>query len=68
MLEMYQKLYPKPQNLQELRAPLQMIWADFPQRAVDRAVQGVHERLQACVAAVGAYLELFFCDMHDSIL
>ena len=57
MLEKYQAITPKPKNKVELKVVLEEIWADLPQKPIDRAVTAFRKRLQACVRAEGGHFE-----------
>jgi transposase len=57
MLEKFNKLNPKPKNIEELKRALQEIWDDLPQAAIIKAILGFRKRLQACVTASGGHFE-----------
>jgi hypothetical protein len=57
MLEKFNKLNPKPKNIEELKRVLQEIWDDLPQAAIIKAILGFRKRLQACVKASGEHFE-----------
>lgn len=57
MLEKYRSHQPKPKNKEELKAVLEMIWADLPQAPIDKAILAFRKRLRACVNADGGHFE-----------
>ena len=57
MLERYRIHKPKPQNKTELKAVLEIIWADLPQAPIDKAILAFRKRLRACANADGGHFE-----------
>jgi hypothetical protein len=57
MLERYRVHKPKPRNKAELKAVLEVIWADLPQEPIDKAILAFRKRLRACVKADGGHFE-----------
>ena len=57
MLEKYKDSTPKPTTKDELKVMLERIWADLPQKPIDKAVLTFRKRLHACVAANGGHFE-----------
>jgi inhibitor of nuclear factor kappa-B kinase subunit alpha len=57
MLERYRIHKPKPRNKAELKAVLEVIWADLPQEPIDKAILAFRKRLRACVNADGGHFE-----------
>jgi len=48
----------KPSTIEERRTRLEMIWNDFPQKPVVRAVQNFRKRLQAFMFKADGHFEL----------
>ena len=61
MLEKFNKVNPKPKNIDELKRTLQEIWDNLPQEAISKAILGFRKRLQACVKASGGHFEHLRC-------
>ena len=57
MLEKYRADIPKPSNKTELKIVLEVIWNDFPQEPIKKAVLAFRKRLQACIRADGGRFE-----------
>lgn len=57
MLEQFNKLNPKPQNLPDLKVALQTIWNNLPDETICKSVLSFRNRLSACVKAQGGHFE-----------
>jgi len=57
VLERCRVFTPGPANGAELKSVLEAIWEDLPRGAVDLAVLGFREGLQACIRAGGGRFE-----------
>jgi len=57
MLERYKSFQPKPENINELKKVLQLIWDQLPQDSINKAILSFPKRLQACVKAGGGHFE-----------
>jgi len=57
LLQAFQKLYPKPKTIPELKSALQQIWDDLPQTTINKAVNDFRKRLNKCVSAGGGHFE-----------
>ena len=57
VLEKYEKHTPKPTNIVQLKAALQVIWDSMPLEALQKAVLSYRKRLQACIRSEGGYFE-----------
>jgi len=57
MLERYKSFQPKPENIDELKIVLQLIWDQLPQDSINKAILSFSERLRACVKVGGGHFE-----------
>jgi len=57
MLERYKSFQPKPENIDELKKVLQLIWDQLPQDLVNKAILSFSKRLWACVKTGGGHFE-----------
>ena len=57
MLEKFQKLNPKPQNVSDLKLALQMIWDSLPEETICESVVDLRKQLNACVKEDGGHFE-----------
>jgi len=57
MLERYKSFQPKPENIDELKKVLQLIWDQLPQDSINKAILSLPKRLRACVKASGGHFE-----------
>jgi len=57
MLEHYKSFQPKPENIDQLKKVLQLIWDQLLQDAINKAILSFPKRLQACVKAGGGHFE-----------
>ena len=57
MLEAYNRVNPKPQNIAELKETLKDIWDKLPIDSIGRSLLDVQKRLQACVKAGSGHFE-----------
>jgi len=59
MLEKFQKLNPKPQNVSDLKLALQVIWDSLSEETICKSVVVVdfRKRLNACMKAGGEHFE-----------
>jgi len=49
MLERYKSFQPKPENIDELKKVLQLIWDQLPQDSINKVTLSFPKRLRACV-------------------
>ena len=70
MLERYKLFQTKPENIDELKKVLQLIWDQPPQDSINKAILSFPKRLRACVKAGGAHFEhtLKFCQILVFVL
>jgi len=57
MLERYKLFQPKPENIDELKKVLQLIWDQLPQDSINKAILSFPKTFRACVKAGGGHLE-----------
>jgi len=57
MLHSYERCFPKPTTVTELKTVLQDIWTTLPQQSVDNAVLSFRKRVKACIEAEGGHFE-----------
>jgi len=57
MLERYKSFQPKPENTDELKKVLQLIWDQLPQDSINKVILCFPKRLRACVKAGGGHFE-----------
>jgi len=57
MLERYKSFQPKPENTDELKKFLQLIWDRLPQDSINKAISSFPKRLRARVKAGGGHFE-----------
>jgi len=57
ILERYKSFQPKPENIDELKKVLQLIWDQLPQDSINKAILSFPKRLRACVKAGGGDFE-----------
>ena len=55
MLERFKPFQPKPENINELKKVLQLIWYHLPQDSINKAILSFPKRLRACVKAGGGH-------------
>jgi len=65
----FHKLHSKPETIPELKSvPLQQIWDDLPQTAINKAINYFSKSLNACASAGGGHLEHTFWTLYRNIL
>ena len=57
MLECYKSFQSKPENIDELKKVLQLIWDQQPRDSINKAILSFPKRLWACVKAGGGHFE-----------
>jgi len=57
MLERYKSFQRKPENIDELKNVLQLIWDQLPQDSINKAILSFPKRLWACVKPGGGHFE-----------
>jgi len=57
MLERYKSFQPKPENTDELKKVLQLIWDQLQQDSINKVILSFPKRLQACAKAGGGHFE-----------
>jgi len=57
MLECYKLFQPKPENSDDLKKVLQLIWDQLPQDSINKAILSFPKRPRACVKRGGGHLE-----------
>jgi len=55
MLERYKSFQHKPENIDELKKVLQLIWDQLPQDSINKAILSFPKILWACVKAGGRH-------------
>jgi len=55
MLEKFQKLNPKTENVSDLKMALQVIWDSLPEETICKSVVDFRKRLIACVKTDGEH-------------
>jgi len=57
MLERYKSVQTKPENIDELKDVLQLIWDQLPRDSINKAILSFPKRLRACVKAGVGHFE-----------